>query len=402
MPMAMVRQCCPVIPNPNPTCPDGSPVPANGICPAQASCPAKFYPSLEQSGMAGTDNKFTSSYYDKKFSSLGGAWNPAWKLDSLFGISLRVNLTEWVWGIKYCQAFWKPRNSRVLACPADTYRALTGGKNTGGDNIDTTISKAGKGNLTWFGVSLAEIDKLPDNRASQETLDYMSKHKLDIVQIGSYGPPDYFGKAGPISESASIQKNNPDFVDTCNRVNGEYVMLHNEVIDGNTCSYLQCRYIHAGGGGESCLAGDVKVTLADGSQKNIADVTVGDRVKTADGAAKVTASNQYSSGLRVLYAINGDKALLTGDHPIRTRDGYKVVNEEAVKDYAGQPGFLDTPLAVGDVVLTEAGEVKVESITRKPQVQPISTFNIRLEGNQSFYADGFEVKGFDRMQMQYK
>lgn len=404
IPMDFVQRCCPEIVNPRPTCPDGSPMPSSGECPVAVGCPAKFYPSLEQSNMA-SGGTFTSKYYAQNFTVLNGAWNGAWKLAESYGVSLRTNQTEWIFGPAYCPT-WNAIMGTNFPCPADTYKELSGGKNSGVMPVNTLIAALGADKATWFGVSLAEIDKLPDNLASQETINKMNAAGKDIVQVGNYyvlttGAGEVKNK-GPMSDDFGIRANHPAFIGMCDKVRGEYVMLHRETIGGQTCSYLQCRYVHASGGAESCLSGTAQVTLADGTKKTASELAVGDKVRTADGAGKVVATNRYQSGLRVLYGINGSEALLTGDHPLHTKAGWKVITDEAASLYADKPGFAKTALAVGDILITEKGEEKVESIGRFAKVEPASTYNIKVDGGQGFYAEGFEVKGFDRMEMQYK
>ena len=129
---------------------------------------------------------------------------------------------------------------------------------------------------------------------------------------------------------------------------------------------------------------------------------LGDVLKSPDGNHKVIAKNAYQSGLRVLYGLNGGDAMLTGDHPIMTKEGWKVITDEAAAFYADKAGFAKTKLAVGDVMITENGEVKVTEIKRFPKIDAISTFNVKVEGNGGFFANGIEVKAFSKMEMHYE
>ena len=53
IPSSFVKMCCPVIVDPNPTCPDGSPVPPDGNCNVSPDCKTKYYPTLAESGLPG-------------------------------------------------------------------------------------------------------------------------------------------------------------------------------------------------------------------------------------------------------------------------------------------------------------------------------------------------------------
>jgi Hint-domain len=192
------------------------------------------------------------------------------------------------------------------------------------------------------------------------------------------------------------------FLSQCRSAVGQYVELEYKNSGAKRCAYLQCRTVYETGGLESCLSENTAITLADGSVKKVQDVQLGDKVKSSDGVHKVIAANRYQSALRVMYGINGGGALLTGDHPIKTTAGWKVITPEAAKLYAEMPGFARDALAVGDTIVTDKGPVKVTSIDRHAAVDPISTYNLKVEGNSGFFANGVEVKGFDKMEMHYK
>ncbi len=104
----------------------------------------------------------------------------------------------------------------------------------------------------------------------------------------------------------------------------------------------------------------------------------------------------------MLYGINGAGATITGDHPIKTTDGWKAITQEAADLYAGKEGFAKTPLKVGDTIVTETGTVKVTDIHRFPMLQAVTTYNLRVKGDDSFYANGMAVKGFQKMERQYQ
>ena len=318
----------------------------------------------------------------------GGFWSLTKNLNH-FGFSLRV----------YSPLNWY-RSHDIFG---SIYAGLTDGVNNGGPDLAGVVNSLNASRLTWFGYSVALIDRLPDNFARSEITQALNNAPLigiapDMFQMDY----EYRGSDGDeAAKLAVINQHAGAVLNQCHAVGGEYLSVEWNNFSGLNCAYLQCRYVYSSDY-ESCLSGDAKVTLADGTVKPVKDVIIGDTVKTADGTAKVNALNQYQSPLRVLYGINGSNALLTGDHPIRTKEGWKVISEDAAKAYAVKPGFAKTKLDVGDVLLTDKGEVKITEIKRFAKVEPVATFNIRVEGNQGFYANGIEVKGFDKMEMQYK
>lgn len=65
-------------------------------------------------------------------------------------------------------------------------------------------------------------------------------------------------------------------------------------------SYVRCGI----GGGNGCFSENTKISMADGSYKNIQDVIVGDEVKTLDGAKVVLSTKEIDSTKKII--INGE------------------------------------------------------------------------------------------------
>lgn len=428
-------RCCPII-NP-PACPsgtllEGQPVPPDGncnpVCPAGTTlagqaippdgncnpaapppqCPAKYYPSLSESGLAnlqnlgqpkdprkGRDNrKVTIGTYQAPDGSThtvtsGGAdyaYGVVGRTPTYYDYSLRIfnfsGMYGWYW-----------------IGDASYFSTLTEGASppAGNKTFYQIKNEVGADNLTWFGFFIAKPSRLPNNLLSEAELQAWGSR--DRIEIGGWNP--YSGYVSMYYNVPPSLQSLP-IITECNRANGEYVALERINVNGAQCAYLQCRYIYSAGSNESCLSGDTKITMADGSLKPITEVKLGELVKGSEGTHKVTAANAYQSALRVMYGINGGSALLTGDHPLRTKDGWKVIDAEAAKLHAGKAGFADSILKVGDVLITDKGEVAVTAIQRFPQVEPTTTYNIRVDGNAGFYANGYEVKGFGKMEMHYQ
>lgn len=442
LPMEITRQCCPEIEPPScpagsvlagqpvpvdgecdPRCPAGTtyagqPIPANGQCDAASACPTAHYPSMSEANMQavvipgpggtyktgegvthqfGTDG-ITSAYYAA--SDFGTK-----ALASLYGYSIRHTAAQSGF------AYWYlgPQSCRSLGngwCPFQNfYSGHTGGRNDGTASLSQLMGSIGPDNLTWFGFSVADRRTLPTNLVTKDILAaFAGGERLEIADHSANSSAGgwiwtYNGERREVAEA--VRRDTPDFLQKCDKAAGEYIQIETFTIGGNRCQYLQCRYVYENTA-ESCLSADTKVTLADGSQKLVTELKLGDLVKGSSGDHKITASNIYQSALRVMYGINGGNALLTGDHPIKTTEGWKVINTEAAALYASKKGFAAHPLKVGDTLVTDKGEVKVTAIKRFPKVDPISTYNIRVDGNAGFFANGIEVKGFDKMEMHYE
>lgn len=437
MPPALVNQCCPVMEPPkceagtlhegkskpsvnndcDPVCAAGTDfagqlvrtVP-NQSCNKAAACPPKYYPSMDDSQTSNSANGYTyqtgnrvNFSPDPGASGYGAGWTNL--MSTRYNYALRVRqFQEWTYGIQYC-LMWNANGSMCFV--RNGYSPISNGLNDGQRDLSVLAAQGGRDKMTWFGISVMPVDRLADNFVNDEAIaEFNGQDRIAIGDnsLGSVIPFEGGGDANrtqyPIGPKLSAQA--PQFFDQCNKVGGEYVELEYKNVDGKQCGYLQCRYVYSPGATESCLAGDTKVTLADGSLKPVTELKIGDLVKGSDGAHKIIASNTYQSGLRVMYGINGSGALLTGDHPIRTKAGWKVINPEAVPLYADKPGFAKDALAVGDVLVTEKGEVVVKSIDRRAKVDPVTTYNIKVDGNAGFFANGYEVKGFDKMEMHYE
>lgn len=437
LPMEITRQCCKEIKPPvcgsgtalagqnvpadgncDPKCPDGTklagqPLPSNGQCNPSA-CPARWYPSMAEAGMQNVPHGTAGEYrtgegktYRFSGDSITKLYykddNETKALANLYGYSIRSGTPQhWQLG---------PGTMCTLLgngwCPFEKlYIPTTSGANDGRSVLSTVVSRVGADNLTWFGFSVTDRRNLGDNFVTPAILEAFKGSERMEIGDHSYSGAAVFSYSGFYNglrkDVAQALKNDaPQFVEQCDKAAGEFIQIETATIDGNRCQYLQCRYVYENTA-ESCLSADTKVTLADGSQKLVTELKIGDEVKGSSGAHKITASNIYQSALRVLYGINGSDALLTGDHPIKTTDGWKVINSEAAAAYADKAGFAAHPLKVGDTIVTDKGEVKVTSIKRFPKIDPISTYNIRVEGNEGFFANGIEVKGFNKMEMHYE
>ena len=151
-------------------------------------------------------------------------------------------------------------------------------------------------------------------------------------------------------------------------------------------------YCHPG----SCVTKGAKITMADGTYKNIEDVKVGDLLKGAEGKGKVTAVSIQTRTNLTMYGVNGGVPFITSDHPILTTKGWKAIQSEKARK---TPGV--TPLAAGDVMLTSTESVEIKSIEAHEMKDATTTYNLMIENNGSFYANGIAVKSARDVQVLY-
>jgi|GEM_PF-2542544 len=152
---------------------------------------------------------------------------------------------------------------------------------------------------------------------------------------------------------------------------------------------------------EGCMLEGTEILMADGSSKRVEDVKVGDVVKGNEGPAKVLATTRFTQSEDFFYSINGGQATFTIEHPVLTKGGWKSVDPSITSTKASKTKVIGK-LEVGDKILTKDGEVEVKSIEKKKsEGSNVSAYNLKVERDGSFYANGVIIKGFNQMQMHY-
>ena len=141
-------------------------------------------------------------------------------------------------------------------------------------------------------------------------------------------------------------------------------------------------------GGGGCFISDTTVVLADGSQKNIQDVKVGDILKGETTNNKVTGLNRPKLDGK-LYSINGGRYFVTDEHPFKTTEGWKSI--DPAKTLLKKIGIDVSALKVGDTLITNNSLVKVKSINSQVEPKNTQLYNFFLNGDHTYYADGYLV-----------
>lgn len=135
-----------------------------------------------------------------------------------------------------------------------------------------------------------------------------------------------------------------------------------------------------------CFVEETKVTMADGSEKNIEDVVQGDWLKWSIWPNKVQyVIRKFNDGK--VYSFNGGRYFVTDSHPFKTTEWWKSINPEATK--LGHPGVEVEKLEIGDILITENGNVELKSLDGKDEPQEVYTFVVN--GTHDYYADGYLV-----------
>ncbi len=148
-----------------------------------------------------------------------------------------------------------------------------------------------------------------------------------------------------------------------------------------------------------CFIADTQVTMADGSKKNIQDVKIGDVLKGETTNNTVLGYHQPTLDDGKLYGFNGGEAFVTAEHPFMTTEGWKSINPE--KTRREHIGLLVNKLELGDVLVTEKGLVTVKSIESKDAPSTTKLYNFILDGDHTYYADGYLVHNKEICNQQY-
>ncbi|MEE8393449.1 MAG: Hint domain-containing homing endonuclease, partial [Rhodospirillales bacterium] len=170
-----------------------------------------------------------------------------------------------------------------------------------------------------------------------------------------------------------------------------------------------------GGGGGSCFAAGTSIMMADGSMKNIEDIQVGELVIGQHGVVnQVTGLETPRLANRMLYSFNGGRPFITPEHPIMTGDGWKAVDPSGSWDENPRMAHIVVgPLRPGDGLavagpalgargVPERGVVAagladdmelvtMDSVTGVKGDPEMTVYNLLLDGNHTYFADGYLV-----------
>ena len=127
----------------------------------------------------------------------------------------------------------------------------------------------------------------------------------------------------------------------------------------DTGAGVACAYYRCGGG---CFPPGVKITMADGSLRNIEDVRAGDAVRNAKTGAPVKVGKVIEgpeSPPLIRFGFDGTAVTTSQTHPVLTAAGLKPTNElkigDTIFDAQGSPHTLTVletlPLEEGQRVI---------------------------------------------------
>lgn len=148
------------------------------------------------------------------------------------------------------------------------------------------------------------------------------------------------------------------------------------------------------GGGQAsvgCFPAGTRVRMADGSERAIETLQVGEQVLAHDGTKQVTTTilARIVPPPKKVYELafsDGNTLMLTDSHPIATGEGWKSLHPRATKQE--NPDLIVSTLHIGDTIHTTSGTVKLVGILPRAVVQ---IYNLTVDEPHTFYANAILV-----------
>lgn len=160
-----------------------------------------------------------------------------------------------------------------------------------------------------------------------------------------------------------------------------------------------------------CFDGGTMVKMANGEDKAIEEIAVGDLVLSWTGRPnRVTDIETPLLGDRSLFAVNGGHCFFTAEHPFWTQDGWKVIDPTAnmaegcqldvapmkVGDHLARLPSSWSPIDLGgsaaaklEIPLESETVRKFNAVTARHPDQTV--YNLLLDGDHTYFANGFLV-----------
>lgn len=149
----------------------------------------------------------------------------------------------------------------------------------------------------------------------------------------------------------------------------------------DTCSFVD------EWGWSSCFVAGTPITLADGSQKVIEDVSVWDTLVGMWNQINTVQKLVKKVYTRNLYSINGSDYFVTDNHLFLTAEWWKSFDAEmGILDH---PGMIVWTLEIGDTLFTEDGPIQIVSLASRTSSEYVYSFE--ADGNHTYYSHWYLV-----------
>jgi len=153
---------------------------------------------------------------------------------------------------------------------------------------------------------------------------------------------------------------------------------------GGTCSTIDI----GGTGSSGCFTADTRILLANGTQKAIEKIQIGERVFGSHGTINTVLGYEHHTQKNSHQTVTvNNKITATENHPLLTTAGWKALDTST---HALKYPWLKMSgeLAVGDELITKAGTEIIESLDRAWLPAGTTVYNLILDGDHTYYAGG--------------
>lgn len=156
-------------------------------------------------------------------------------------------------------------------------------------------------------------------------------------------------------------------------------------------SYAGYEFFQSYGGKcyRTCFTAWTKVTISDGTQKNIEDVKIWEKVLWSNWTINTVL--WYDRPIlwnRHLWSINGWDYFVSDEHPFMTTEWWKSFNPEMTNL---EINLKTTKLKVWDILIRNWGLEKVKSIDYIDGNYNTPLYNLILDGDHTYYANNYLV-----------
>ena len=143
--------------------------------------------------------------------------------------------------------------------------------------------------------------------------------------------------------------------------------------------------------GSSCFVAGTLVQLADGTEKKMEDVKLGEVLLGQDGSHNnVLEFDFVPLAGRQLVGINNSGPFMTTEHPMYTRNGWKAYRMDiTIATYPWMKELMIGNLEIGDEILNVDDDwTEIKSLELFVDEPEQTVHNFILDGNNTYYADG--------------
>ena len=137
-----------------------------------------------------------------------------------------------------------------------------------------------------------------------------------------------------------------------------------------------------------CFIAGTKVLMADGSKKNIEDITLDDHLMTSGGPQEVMKTYRIAYKGKLYAFNNSGNYFVSPTHPFMTTEGWKSLDPAGTRRES--PGIQVSKLEVGDNLVLHGN--KYMTLTALDSVSTSTTvYNFGINGTHDYYADDYLV-----------